>query len=200
MKLIAATNNAHKVVEFKRILEPLGFTVLSQKEAGIHVEAEETGTTFEENAYLKAKAVYDASGLPTVADDSGIAVDALNGAPGVYSARYGGPGLNDVDRYEKLLHEMDGVPDEKRTARFVCAISLILSSDQVFGFIGVCEGKIGYDPRGENGFGYDPIFMVGDKSTAELLPEDKDKISHRGQALRKMEQMLSAMQNGEANK
>ncbi len=200
MKLIAATNNAHKVVEFKRILEPLGFTVLSQKEAGIHVEAEETGTTFEENAYLKAKAVYDASGLPTVADDSGIAVDALNGAPGVYSARYGGPSLNDVDRYEKLLHEMDGVPDEKRTARFVCAISLILSSDQVFGFTGVCEGKIGYGPRGENGFGYDPIFMVGDKSTAELLPEDKDKISHRGQALRKMEQMLSAMQNGEANK
>ena len=200
MKLIAATNNAHKVVEFKRILEPLGFTVLSQKEAGIHVEAEETGTTFEENAYLKAKAVYDASGLPTVADDSGIAVDALNGAPGVYSARYGGPSLNDVDRDEKLLHEMDGVPDEKRTARFVCAISLILSSDQVFGFTGVCEGKIGYGPRGENGFGYDPIFMVGDKSTAELLPEDKDKISHRGQALRKMEQMLSAMQNGEANK
>lgn len=200
MKLIAATNNAHKVVEFKRILEPLGFTVLSQKEAGIHVEAEETETTFEENAYLKAKAVYDASGLPTVADDSGIAVDALNGAPGVYSARYGGPSLNDVDRYEKLLHEMDGVPDEKRTARFVCAISLILSSDQVFGFTGVCEGKIGYGPRGENGFGYDPIFMVGDKSTAELLPEDKDKISHRGQALRKMEQMLSAMQNGEANK
>ena len=200
MKLIAATNNAHRLVEFKRILEPLGFTVLSQKEAGIHVEAEETGTTFEENAYLKAKAVYDASGLPTVADDSGIAVDALNGAPGVYSARYGGPGLNDVDRYEKLLHEMGGVPDEKRTARFVCAISLILSSDQVFGFTGVCEGKIGYGPRGENGFGYDPIFMVGDKSTAELPPEEKDKISHRGQALRKMEQMLSAMQNGETNK
>ena len=194
MKLIAATNNAHKLIEFKRILEPLGFTVLSQKEAGIHLEAEETGTT------LKAKAVYDASGLATVADDSGIAVDALNGAPGVYSARYGGPGLNDVDRYEKLLHEMDGVPDEKRTARFVCAISLILSSDQVFGFTGVCEGKIGYEPRGENGFGYDPIFMVGDKSTAELLPEEKDKISHRGQALRKMEQMLSAMQNGETNK
>lgn len=199
MKLIAATNNAHKVVEFKRILEPLGFTVLSQKEAGIHVEAEETGTTFEENAYLKAKAVYDASGLPTVADDSGIAVDALDGAPGVYSARYGGPGLNDVDRYEKLLHEMEGVPDEKRTARFVCAISLILSSDKAFGFTGVCEGKIGYGPRGENGFGYDPIFMVGDKSTAELSPNEKDKISHRGQALRKMEQMLSAMQNGEAN-
>lgn len=200
MKLIAATNNAHKVVEFKRILEPLGFTVLSQKEAGIHVKAEETGTTFEENAYLKAKAVYDASGLPTVADDSGIVVDALDGAPGVYSARYGGPGLNDVDRYEKLLHEMEGVPDAKRTARFVCAISLILSPDKVFSFTGVCEGKIGHGPHGENGFGYDPIFMVGEKSTAELSPEEKDKISHRGQALRKMEQMLSAMQNGEIDK
>lgn len=200
MKLIAATNNAHKVVEFKRILEPLGFTVLSQKEAGIHVEAEETGTTFEENAYLKAKAVYDASGLPTVADDSGIVVDALDGAPGVYSARYGGPGLNDVDRYEKLLHEMEGVPDAKRTARFVCAISLVLSPDKVFSFTGVCEGKIGHGPRGENGFGYDPIFMVGEKSTAELSSEEKDKISHRGQALRKMEQMLSAMQNGEIEK
>lgn len=200
MKLIAATNNAHKVVEFKRILEPLGFTVLSQKEAGIHAEAEETGTTFEENAYLKAKAVYDASGLPTVADDSGIVVDALDGAPGVYSARYGGPGLNDVDRYEKLLHEMEGVPDAKRTARFVCAISLVLSPDKAFSFTGVCEGKIGHGPRGENGFGYDPIFMVGEKSTAELSPEEKDKISHRGQALRKMEQMLSAMQNGEIEK
>lgn len=200
MKLIAATNNAHKVVEFKRILEPLGFTVLSQKEAGIHVEAEETGTTFEENAYLKAKAVYDASGLPTVADDSGIVVDALDGAPGVYSARYGGPGLNDVDRYEKLLHEMEGVPDAKRTARFVCAISLVLSPDKAFSFTGVCEGKIGHGPRGENGFGYDPIFMVGEKSTAELSSEEKDKISHRGQALRKMEQMLSAMQNGEIEK
>lgn len=200
MKLIAATNNAHKVVEFKRILEPLGFTVLSQKEAGIHVEAEETGTTFEENAYLKAKAVYDASGLPTVADDSGIVVDALDGAPGVYSARYGGPGLNDVDRYEKLLHEMEEVPDAKRTARFVCAISLVLSPDKAFSFTGVCEGKIGHGPRGENGFGYDPIFMVGEKSTAELSSEEKDKISHRGQALRKMEQMLSAMQNGEIEK
>ena len=200
MKLIAATNNAHKVVEFKRILEPLGFTVLSQKEAGIRVEAEETGTTFEENACLKAKAVYDASGLPTVADDSGIVVDALDGAPGVYSARYGGPGLNDVDRYEKLLHEMEGVPDAKRTARFVCAISLVLSPDKAFSFTGVCEGKIGHGPRGENGFGYDPIFMVGEKSTAELSSEEKDKISHRGQALRKMEQMLSAMQNGEIEK
>ena len=106
MKLIAATNNTHKVIEFKRILEPLGYAVLSQKEAGIHIEVEETGETFEENAYLKAKSVYEASGLPTVADDSGIAVDALNGAPGVYSARYGGPALDDVGRYEKLLAEM----------------------------------------------------------------------------------------------
>ena len=197
MKLIAATNNAHKVVEFKRILEPLGFTVLTQREAGISIEAEETGTTFEENAYLKAKAVFDASGCPTVADDSGIAVDALNGAPGVYSARYGGPELDDVGRYEKLLKDMENVPDEARGAQFVCAISLILSAEQVYTFTGICEGKVGYGPRGENGFGYDPIFMVGDRSTAELSPAEKDAISHRGQALRKMEQMLHTMQNGE---
>ena len=199
MKLIAATNNTHKVIEFKRILEPLGYTVLSQKEAGIHIEVEETGETFEENAYLKAKSVYEASGLPTVADDSGIAVDALNGAPGVYSARYGGPALDDVGRYEKLLAEMENVPDSNRTARFVCAISLILSNEKVYSFTGVCEGKIGYAPRGENGFGYDPIFMVGDKSTAELSPAEEDKISHRGQALRKMEKLLRKMQNGESD-
>ena len=199
MKLIAATNNTHKVIEFKRILEPLGYTVLSQKEAGIHIEVEETGETFEENAYLKAKSVYEASGLPTVADDSGIAADALNGAPGVYSARYGGPALDDVGRYEKLLAEMENVPDSNRTARFVCAISLILSNEKVYSFTGVCEGKIGYAPRGENGFGYDPIFMVGDKSTAELSPAEKDKISHRGQALRKMEKLLRKMQNGESD-
>ena len=197
MKLIAATNNAHKVVEFKRILEPLGFTVLTQREAGISIEAEETGMTFEENAYLKAKAVFDASGCPTVADDSGIAVDALNGAPGVYSARYGGPELDDVGRYEKLLKDMENVPDEARGAQFVCAISLILSAEQAYTFTGVCEGKVGYGPRGENGFGYDPIFMVGERSTAELSPAEKDAISHRGQALRKMEQMLHTMQNGE---
>ena len=196
MKLIAATNNTHKVIEFKRILEPLGYTVLSQKEAGIHIEVEETGETFEENAYLKAKSVYEASGLPTVADDSGIAVDALNGAPGVYSARYGGPALDDVGRYEKLLAEMENVPDSNRTARFVCAISLILSNEKVYSFTGVCEGKIGYAPRGENGFGYDPIFMVGDKSTAELSPAEKDKISHRGQALRKMEKLLRTPPRG----
>ena len=199
MKLIAATNNTHKVIEFKRILEPLGYTVLSQKEAGIHIEVEETGETFEENAYLKAKSVYEASGLPTVADDSGIAVDALNGAPGVYSARYGGPALDDDGGYEKLLAEMENVPDSNRTARFVCAISLILSNEKVYSFTGVCEGKIGYAPRGENGFGYDPIFMVGDKSTAELSPAEKDKISHRGQALRKMEKLLRKMQNGESD-
>ena len=199
MKLIAATNNTHKVIEFKRILEPLGYTVLSQKEAGIHIEVEETGETFEENAYLKAKCVSKPTGLPTVADDSGIAVDALNGAPGVYSARYGGPALDDVGRYEKLLAEMENVPDSNRTARFVCAISLILSNEKVYSFTGVCEGKIGYAPRGENGFGYDPIFMVGDKSTAELSPAEKDKISHRGQALRKMEKLLRKMQNGESD-
>ena len=136
MKLIVATNNAHKVKEFTRILEPHGYTVLSLRDAGIVCEAEENADTFEGNAYIKAKAVFDLSGLPTVADDSGLSVDALGGAPGVFSARYGGPSLDDVGRYQKVLAELHDVPDEQRTARFECAISLILSKDEVYSFHG----------------------------------------------------------------
>ena len=190
MKLIVATNNAHKVKEFTRILQPHGYTVLSLRDAGIVCEAEENADTFEGNAYIKAKAVFDLSGLPTVADDSGLSVDALGGAPGVFSARYGGPSLDDVGRYQKVLAELHDVPDEQRTARFECAISLILSKDEVYLFHGTCEGKIGTGPRGENGFGYDPIFMVGEKSLAECTPEEKDAISHRGMALKKMDAFL----------
>ncbi len=190
MKLIVATNNAHKVKEFTRILEPHGYTVLSLRDAGIVCEAEENADTFEGNAYIKAKSVFDLSGLPTVADDSGLSVDALGGAPGVFSARYGGPSLDDVGRYQKVLAELHDVPDEQRTARFECAISLILSKDEVYLFHGTCEGKIGTGPRGENGFGYDPIFMVGEKSLAECTPEEKDAISHRGMALKKMDAFL----------
>lgn len=190
MKLIVATNNAHKVKEFTRILEPHGYTVLSLRDAGIVCEAEENADTFGGNAYIKAKAVFDLSGLPTVADDSGLSVDALGGAPGVFSARYGGPGLDDIGRYEKVLTELKDVPDEQRTARFECAISLILSDDEVYSFHGTCEGKIGTGPRGENGFGYDPIFMVGEKSMAECTSEEKDAISHRGMALQKMDAFL----------
>ena len=158
MKLIVATNNAHKLVEFGRILAPLGIEVHSQKEYCPDLDVEETGTTFAANARLKAEAVYKATGLMAVADDSGLCVDALDGAPGVYSARYAGENATDAQKIEKLLDEMKDVPEEKRTGRFVSAICCI-GPDLLLECEGVCEGTIGYECRGEGGFGYDPIFM-----------------------------------------
>lgn len=188
MKLVVATHNAHKLQEFARILSPLGIQACSQDELGIRVEAEETADTFEGNSLLKARAVFDACGLPTVADDSGLAVDALGGAPGVWSARYGEAegicGLDDAGRTALLLERMREVPKEKRTARFVCCITYIDAQGEAHSFSGYCEGRIGYAPRGTNGFGYDPVFLTGERSLSELLPEEKDAISHRGRALR----------------
>jgi XTP/dITP diphosphohydrolase len=186
MKIILASNNKNKLREFRNILEPLGYEVLSQSEAGVDIEAEETGTTFEENAAIKAKAAYDLTKLPVIADDSGLMVDALDGRPGVYSARYAEEGK----RCTKLLGEMEGIPDEKRTAKFVCAIHYIDENGQSFGVTGTCEGKIGYGKRGTNGFGYDPIFMYGDKSFAELSAEEKNKVSHRAMALAEFEKII----------
>ena len=191
MKLVAATQNAHKLVEFRRILEPFGYEVLSQADAGVDLEVEETGTTFAENAALKAQAVFRATGLPTVADDSGLEVDALGGEPGIYSARFGGPGLTDRDKCRLILERLDGLPKEQRTARFVSAICLILDGSDQRNYLGVCEGWIGTRMLGENGFGYDPIFMVGDgESFATLSGEEKDRLSHRGRALEQMEEDL----------
>lgn len=183
MKLIVATNNAHKLVEFGRILAPLGIEVHSQKEYCPDLDVEETGTTFAANARLKAEAVYKATGLMAVADDSGLCVDALDGAPGVYSARYAGENATDAQKIEKLLDEMKDVPEEKRTARFVSAICCI-GPDLLLECEGVCEGTIGYECRGEGGFGYDPIFYVDGRSYSEMSGEEKDAISHRGRALR----------------
>ncbi|MBQ9109067.1 MAG: RdgB/HAM1 family non-canonical purine NTP pyrophosphatase [Oscillospiraceae bacterium] len=183
MKLIVATNNAHKLVEFGRILAPLGIEVHSQKEYCPDLDVEETGTTFAANARLKAEAVYKATGLMAVADDSGLCVDALDGAPGVYSARYAGENATDAQKIEKLLDEMKDVHDEKRTARFVSAICCI-GPDLLLECEGVCEGTIGYECRGEGGFGYDPIFYVDGRSYSEMSGEEKDAISHRGRALR----------------
>ena len=190
MKLILATNNQHKLEEFRRVLEPLGVTVMSQKEAGISVDVEETGKTFEENARLKADAVYRLAGLPTVADDSGLEVDILDNAPGVYTARYAGENATDADRYNKLLGELKAVKDADRTARFVCALYYIDSDGVGHSMRGECFGKIGYEPKGENGFGYDPVFMVGNKSFSELLPDEKDAISHRGKALQMLADLI----------
>lgn len=191
MKLILASNNKDKLREVKRILSPLGFEVMSQSEAGISLEAEETGSTFAENSAIKAKALFDIVHAPVIADDSGIVVDALGGEPGVYSARYGGEGVDDVGRCHLILDKLDGVADDQRTARFVAVITYIDQNGKVTQFEGRIEGKIGYRMCGENGFGYDPIFMVGERSLAEFSPDEKNAVSHRGNALRKLEEFLS---------
>ncbi len=185
MKLILASNNANKLKEFRSLVADLDIELLSQKEAGCDFEVEETGTTFEENAYLKASAVTEATGIAAVADDSGLCVDALGGEPGIYSARYGlGHAASDEERYRYLLQKMEGVED--RSARFVCCICCTFPDGSVIRSRGECEGEILLAPKGQNGFGYDPVFhpLCLDKSMAELNPEEKNAISHRGKALR----------------
>lgn len=186
MKIVLASNNENKLREIREILSPYGFEVISQSEAGVEGEAEENGKTFAENAYIKAEMAYKITGLPVIADDSGLEVDALNGAPGIYSARYAEEGK----RCNKILSEMSGVPDEKRTAAFVCVICYIGENGEEHYFRGECHGKIGYEKRGTYGFGYDPIFYVGDRSFAEISSEEKNKISHRANALAKLEEYL----------
>ena len=190
MRLILASNNRHKLEEFGRVLRPLGIEVISQSGAGIQLEVEETGDTFEENARLKGEAIFELTHTPVVADDSGLEVDALDNAPGVFSARYGGEGLTDTDRYNKLLEALTDVPDEKRGARFVCVLHYIDAAGRHYSLRGECPGRIGYAPRGENGFGYDPVFMVGEKSFSELSPAEKDAVSHRGRALELFVELL----------
>ena len=184
MKIILASNNKNKLREIREILEPAGFEVVSQAEAGADIEVEENGKTFAENAFLKAKAVYEMTGLPVLADDSGLEIEALDGAPGVFSARYAPEG----QRKAKVLAEMKDVPDEKRTADFACCICYIDEKGAEHYFEGKCFGKIGYENRGTNGFGYDPIFMYGDKSFAEISAEEKNKLSHRALALKKLKE------------
>ena len=184
-KIIIASNNAGKLREFRAILEPFGLEVVSQREAGFCQDVEETGTTFAENAAIKANAVYAAMHCPVIADDSGLMVDALDGAPGVYSHRFAGEGATDADRNAKLLHELDSIPAEKRTARFVCSLCYLDANGTEKVFSGVCEGVIGTAPRGENGFGYDPLFVPEgyDRSFAQLPMEVKNSMSHRARAL-----------------
>ena len=188
MKFIIATNNPKKLVELERILNPLGIEAVSAKEAGVVLdEVEETGTTFAENAFLKADAASKKTGMPAVADDSGLSVDALDGRPGVYSARYAGENATDKDRYTKLLNEMKDVPEDKRSAHFTSAICCILPDGSKIEVEGRCDGKIAFEPFGDRGFGYDPVFLYGDKSYAQLTAEEKDKVSHRGKSLRKLQ-------------
>ena len=185
MKIIIATHNAHKVIEFKRILEPLGVEVVSQKDARINVEVIENGKSFAENAKIKAEAVCKKSNCVAIADDSGICIDAFDGAPGIYSARFLGEDTPYTEKNAIILDRLSDVSEEKRGARYVCAICCIFPNGDIISTEGVCEGTMGYEIKGSNGFGYDPIFMVGDKSMAEISDDEKDKISHRGIALRK---------------
>ena len=183
MKLVLASQNPKKLKEMNEILSGMGVEVCSQADAGVNVEVEETGTTFEENSLLKAKAVMEASGLPTIADDSGLCVDALNGAPGVYSARYGGEGLDDTGRYRLLLSSMPA--GKPRTAKFVSVITCCFPNGDVLTARGECPGTIAFAPMGQGGFGYDPVFFLPKlkKTFAQLSAEEKNAISHRGRAL-----------------
>lgn len=189
MKLVIASNNKGKIREYKQLLEPLGYEVESQSEAGVNIEVEETGTTFAENSALKARAIYKLLGCAVLADDSGLSVDALNGEPGVYSARYGGL-KTDEERSALVLKKMESVPDDKRTARFVCTIHFIKENGDEIAVEGEVCGKIGYEPIGDNGFGYDPIFMYGDKSFAQVSAQVKNSVSHRADALNKLMEKL----------
>ena len=183
MKLVLASKNKKKLVEMNAILSQLGIEVCSEADAGIDIDVEETGTTFEENSLLKAKVVMEASGMPAIADDSGLCVACLNDAPGVYSARYGGEGLDDVGRYQLLLANMRGQLD--RSAKFVSVITCCFPNGDVITARGECPGTIAFAPMGEGGFGYDPVFFIpGMKKTfAQLTAEEKNAISHRGKAL-----------------
>ena len=183
MKMVLASKNAHKLVEMRDILSAQGVEVVLESDVGVDVDVEETGTTFEENALLKARAVMEATGLPSIADDSGLMLDALNGAPGVYSARYGGPELDDVGRYRLLLDNMRGQLD--RRCRFVSAICCCFPNGDIVTARGECPGTLAYAPKGEDGFGYDPVFFVPSlkKTFAELTGGEKNAVSHRGAAL-----------------
>ena len=187
MRVVLASKNRHKLVEISKITEKFDMELVLQSDLGVDIDVEETGTTFEENSFIKAEAVMKATGLPALADDSGIAVDALNGEPGIYSARYGfDESLDDWGRLELLLKNTEHVPDGQRPAQFVCVITMVTPDGQTIQARGEIHGELPREPAGENGFGYAPIFYYPPlgKTTAELSPEEKNAVSHRGNALK----------------
>ena len=196
MRAVLASNNKKKMVEMRAILGELGVEVLSQADVGVSIEPEENGTTFEENSRIKAMAIMEATGLPAIADDSGLVVEALDGAPGVYSARYGGEGLDDTGRWQLLLKNMEG--KENRACKFVSVICCAFPDGTQLMARGEVHGVVAQGPSGEGGFGYDPIFWLPEqgKSMAELTAEEKNKISHRGNALRVFKKELEKKLNG----
>lgn len=196
MKAILASKNQHKLTELSAILSQLGFEIALESEYGLDIDVEETGTTFEENSFLKADAVMKASGLPVLADDSGLMVDALDGAPGVYSARYGHK-ASDKERTAYLLENMKDVPEERRGAKFVCVITCLFPDGRKIVARGECPGVIARAPHGENGFGYDPVFYLPElgMTYAELPSEQKNAISHRARALQDFCRKYQEVQN-----
>ena len=193
MKVVLASKNPHKLVEISRITEKFGFELVLQSQLGVDIDVEETGTTFEENSLLKAKAVMEATGLPAIADDSGIAVDALNGEPGIYSARYGfDDSLDDWGRLLLLLKNTENGPDGQRQAQFVCVITFITPDGQVIQARGEAHGELLRQAAGQGGFGYDPIFYYPPlgKTFAEISAEEKNRVSHRALALNILNEKL----------
>ena len=191
-RLLLATNNAGKVAEFRQLLAGCGWELVTPAELGLTMQVEETGQTYAENATLKAVEYARAGGVVTLADDSGLEVDAMDGRPGVLSARYAGADRTDQERVQAMLQELAGVPDDERTARFRCVIAIADTTGRVELVDGTVEGRIGHEPRGENGFGYDPIFLLPDRgmTTAELPPDEKNTISHRAVAAQKARTVL----------
>ncbi|MFR2774367.1 MAG: XTP/dITP diphosphatase [Anaerostipes sp.] len=191
-RLIFATGNQDKMREIREILGDKDYEILSMKEAGIDLDIVEDGSTFEENAMIKAKAVMETTGALTLADDSGLEIDAFGGGPGIYSARYLGTDTSYIEKNKVILEKLKDIPEEKRTARFVCAIAAAFPNGQTLTTRGTMEGIIGYEAKGENGFGYDPIFYLPqlEKYSAELSRDEKNSLSHRGEALRKMKEIL----------
>lgn len=206
-KLVIATNNPGKLREFRELLDGCGFELTTPAALGVPFEPEETGSTFEENATIKAIEAARATGLPALADDSGLEVDHLGGRPGIFSARYAGdgrtdPSLTDEQRVAIVLDELRGVPDERRSARFRCVIAIAAPGGSVRTVEGVFEGRIGHEARGRHGFGYDPIFVVPrlGVTSAELPPERKNAMSHRGEAARKARDLLKEMSCGDTGR
>jgi XTP/dITP diphosphohydrolase len=193
MKIVLATGNKNKIKEIKEKFSSSGsLEISSLEELDTIPEIDENASTFEGNALIKAEAICRLTGLPAIADDSGLVIDALNGEPGVYSARYGGDNLSDTEKNELVLSKMEGIPEEKRSARFVCVIAIALPDKSSFTVEGICPGLISSEPAGSNGFGYDPIFYIPEsgKTMAQLTPEEKNRISHRGKALEKAYEVI----------
>ena len=199
MIFVIASHNQKKIEELDRILSPLGIYAKTPEQLGKEsIDVEETGTTFEENAVLKAKAFCELTGMPAIADDSGLVVDALGGKPGVYSARYAGENATDAEKIDKLLNELVKTSSSDRSAHFECVICCYFPNGETLMAHGRCDGTIGYAPRGQNGFGYDPIFFIeGNKTFAELSDHQKDMMSHRGKALKELSALLKKKYSSE---